>query len=772
MASTRKIYFRRTKGSNPPTETLLAGELAYLEGSQSLIIGTSAGSTHSLVLDGSIVDVEPEEDPTAINLKRDSQSNSPVFTLDASTVDTSHTLTLPDANPDGDSPIPMLISSDGSIAYDQPTTGAMIEVGDVGIGEDTVYPNEVLMYDSTTEGGKWNHVLATEVKSKMGMGPDYNAEYANVTVNNILEVDGAGAIADIPNITVRDKMISLGLPSVTETRAYTMVDGIMTLENYDGALESGDTIWVNHVTDSSGNSIPAVTGVRVASKGGAPDIEINQLINDSAGRSPDHVDYQATTSYEEVGTPLATLTENPGFIMPTDPNTYGNSYNDDNTYLLMTIESLERLHTVPDARLNITGGDLIADILLVGGGSGRGQYWGTYSGQNVGTGTGGWVKYYKNVVLNEGFHDIQVGEGGYGWVNGYPAPGSPWNTGYYGSGNHLEPSTHGHGERTHIKEQADPSNILEVYGGGNNRWSSGFQGGRGAQFQTGQVNELGQGGSVSGAYLQAYGISSIQSDYAGGGGYIEGLSMIVDSGPDGDPDGIEKVRLDINGLAHQYGGGGGARVNHEWWNVIGPHFGKPFGGIPAEHYHPSQYGGGIPWMEDQRGAPGAIIIRVNVANITAGFMTINSGLGNGVNGSGNITYTTGALTDAGISGGGMLIPGTTQKKLEWVDDTEDKWKFVGGDLRVDSEGTKNTSLYVGSEKVITVDVEKTIVIDATENVEDNEIKEEDAKKLHNYNPNAHGIGSTIQVGRINTDFKIVNATLTGDFDFGDDEDGF
>ena len=142
------------------------------------------------------------------------------------------------------------------------------------------------------------------------------------------------------------------------------------------------------------------------------------------------------------------------------------------------------------------------------------------------------------------------------------------------------------------------------------------------------------------------------------------------------------------------------------------------------------------------------------------------------NGSGNITYTTGALTDAGISGGGMLIPGTTQKKLEWVDDTEDKWKFVGGDLRVDSEGTKNTSLYVGSEKVITVDVEKTIVIDATENVEDNEIKEEDAKKLHNYNPNAHGIGSTIQVGRINTDFKIVNATLTGDFDFGDDEDGF
>ena len=88
MASTRKIYFRRTKGSNLPTETLLAGELAYLEGSQSLIIGTSTGSTHSLVLDGSIVDVEPEEDPTAINLKRDSQSNSPVFTLDASTVDT------------------------------------------------------------------------------------------------------------------------------------------------------------------------------------------------------------------------------------------------------------------------------------------------------------------------------------------------------------------------------------------------------------------------------------------------------------------------------------------------------------------------------------------------------------------------------------------------------------------------------------------------------------------------------------------------------------
>ena len=52
------------------------------------------------------------------------------------------------------------------------------------------------------------------------------------------------------------------------------------------------------------------------------------------------------------------------------------------------------------------------------------------------------------------------------------------------------------------------------------------------------------------------------------------------------------------------------------------------------------------------------------------------------------------------------------------------------------------------------------------------IKEEDAKKLHNYDPDAHDVGDTIQVGRINTDFKIVNATLTGDFDFGDDEDGF
>lgn len=763
MSSTIKIKFKRTTGSSLPSDPILQpGELAYVEGLKQLYIGTE--NDPSLVVDGSIIEVNPNEKPTAVKLKKTNSSNSNTLSISTSNIDTAYTLILPDDNPTENKPL--VVDIDGTVSYEQPPTGNLIDVGDVIAGDTNSLVNqEVLMYNDGQS--KWSAVAPSVVKDQMGLGSSSNVEYEDVKVNNILEVDGSSTVLssdgnlNIPVVTVRDKMVSMGLPSVTETRTYTMVDGIMTLENYDGALESGDTIWVNHVTDSSGNSIPAATGVRVASKGGAPDIEINQLINDSAGRSPDHEDYQATTSYEEAGTPLATLTEDSGFTMPSDPNIYGNSYNDNNTYLLMTIESLERLHTVPDARLNITGGDLIADILLVGGGSGRGQYWGTYSGQNVGTGTGGWVKYYKNVVLNEGFHDIQVGEGGYGWVNGYPAPGSPWNTGYYGSGNHLEPSTHGHGERTHIKEQADPSNILEVYGGGNNRWSTGFQGGRGAQFQTGQVNELGQGGSVSGAYLQPWGISSMNSEYAGGGGYIEGLSMIVDSGPDGDPDGIEKVRLDINGLAHQYGGGGGARLNHEWWNVIGPHFGKPYGGIPAEHYHPSQYGGGIPWMDDQRGAPGAIIIRVNVANITAGFMTINSGLGNDVNGSGNITYTTGALTDAGISGGGMLIPGTTQKKLQWINGTG--WKFVGGDLRIDSNGTKDTALYVEGQKVIEVDVNK-LVVSGIAN--DGEINIDDAKLLHNYAGQLADNNQYIQVGRIDPNFKILNEDIDGDFDFG------
>ena len=103
---------------------------------------------------------------------------------------------------------------------------------------------------------------------------------------------------------------------------------------------------------------------------------------------------------------------------------------------------------------------------------------------------------------------------------------------------------------------------------------------------------------------------------------------------------------------------------------------------------------------------------------------------------GQLTYSAGAITDSAVSGGGIIIPGSTQKKLQWVEDgsvsSADEWNLVGGDLKIDSGESTNTALYVGeTQKVIEVDADG-------------------------------------QSGTIDSNFSFdENTTLTGDFDFGE-----
>ena len=114
----------------------------------------------------------------------------------------------------------------------------------------------------------------------------------------------------------------------------------------------------------------------------------------------------------------------------------------------------------------------------------------------------------------------------------------------------------------------------------------------------------------------------------------------------------------------------------------------------------------------------------------------------------------------------------TIRKLSMTMFLTDPDEYEGGELEIDSGEADNTALYVGGYKVFEVDVEKTIVEDTSDPVSADQIKEQDAKLLHNYNPNEHGIGSTIQVGRISSDFKVTGVTLEGDLDFGSDDDSF
>ncbi len=172
-----------------------------------------------------------------------------------------------------------------------------------------------------------------------------------------------------------------------------------------------------------------------------------------------------------------------------------------------------------------------------------------------------------------------------------------------------------------------------------------------------------------------------------------------------------------------------------------------------------------------RGSSGLVQIRYITPGTSGGpegtqsFNVVDSS--DSIEGEFPLTISTSQFTDSAISGGGFVIPSTgesSQKKLRWVDGTG--WELKGGDLRIDSE-ENSTGLYINTEKVIEVDIEKTIVLDSTADpVADNEIKLEDAKLLHNYVEGTHNVGGSIQVGRIDSNYKLKNVSLTGDFDFG------
>lgn len=120
----------------------------------------------------------------------------------------------------------------------------------------------------------------------------------------------------------------------------------------------------------------------------------------------------------------------------------------------------------------------------------------------------------------------------------------------------------------------------------------------------------------------------------------------------------------------------------------------------------------------------------------------------------------GNSTDAAASGGGIVIPGITQKKLQWVDGSG--WQLVGGDLKVDSGDDSGTAINVAGSDVIKITVKTIVANEATPG--DGEIKLEDAIVLHNYN--SESVGQTIDVGVVDGSYTITGEII-GDFDFGD-----
>ncbi len=121
-------------------------------------------------------------------------------------------------------------------------------------------------------------------------------------------------------------------------------------------------------------------------------------------------------------------------------------------------------------------------------------------------------------------------------------------------------------------------------------------------------------------------------------------------------------------------------------------------------------------------------------------------------------------TDTTASGGGIVIPGATQKKLQWVNGTG--WELVGGDLKIDSGDDSGTAINVAGSEVIKITVKTIVATGATAG----EINLADAKLLHNYVSYGYNdttaIGNPIDVGVLDGNYTVTGDVI-GDFDFGE-----
>ncbi len=121
-------------------------------------------------------------------------------------------------------------------------------------------------------------------------------------------------------------------------------------------------------------------------------------------------------------------------------------------------------------------------------------------------------------------------------------------------------------------------------------------------------------------------------------------------------------------------------------------------------------------------------------------------------------------TDTTASGGGIVIPGATQKKLQWVNGTG--WELVGGDLKIDSGDDSGTAINVAGSEVIKITVKTIVATGATAG----EINLADAKLLHNYASYGYNdttaIDKPIAVGVLDGNYTVTGDVI-GDFDFGE-----
>ena len=755
------VRFKRTTGNTLPN-SLSRGELVYVEGLKALFIGSGDDVNPILVADGSIIEHDNNGNPTAFKLKRNDTTNFKLTT--PNDVTENYTLTLPETLPTApDGKVPVLVDTDGTITYENPSFGNLFDITNVGGADVTLEDNDTLIYQS----GIWQTVPPSTVSDMMGLTDDDDVEYRNVTVTGNLDVNGAVTSDETPTIVVQDKLVTMGLGDMY-TRSATMTNGRVDLGPVVG-LPDASSVFV----DSTISQIPA----------------------------GNYTVYQTSSSSD-------------------GSEVY--NYTDPDTGLQYTVNIFgSQTHgadwdAVTSFTFNISS-DISADVLVVGGGSGDND--GSFSGyHNPEGGNAGEFKYFRNIQIPAGTYDINVGHGSRGGYSNASTAGanagsssmiktadvigtfdySITATGGLGVGHGSTiNSAGGDGARTIGTSGAyQNQNIWNGIGG----W--GYQEGdvvpnNGPSVtkilvedafvndpnvhpeldpydydvhitRTHAKEELRYGGTVAPHPYQ----SNLWSNNGPLGNYhpylTEGGDIVDDNTPALSIIVVTGTKFEILGMNASFSGGGygsasgGGYVAHNTWYRNG----ERAVGRKQDPNHKA--GGGPPAWNNERGGVGTVMIRYISPGTTGGVPDGKAffvpGSTDTIEDEFNLTISDKPLTDSSISGGGIAVLGSSEKKVTWkqgANTDPDSWNFEGGDLRVDSNETENTAVYLNNtDKVFEVDVLKQIV---DENPTSEQILRTDAEQLHNYTA-----GMThIRVGRIDTSFSLEDEELEGDvFDFG------
>jgi hypothetical protein len=194
---------RNTIDSSVPTD-LLTGELAYVEQTDTLYIGTS----------DSVEIVKPEfltfaesNSPDEIILE---DSGDKKYTLSVSdTLASNVEYILPTDLPDSEKILVCTDINTGQLDYGEVTIEVLSDIGNVS---DTVVGDQILIF----ENDEWVAKSPSDLLEDLNLDVTSNQEYENLHLSGNITVKGDSVQLNSSNLAIGDKMIGIGVSGDTE----------------------------------------------------------------------------------------------------------------------------------------------------------------------------------------------------------------------------------------------------------------------------------------------------------------------------------------------------------------------------------------------------------------------------------------------------------------------------------------------------------------------------------------------------------------------------